>query len=586
MTESELGVYLSCVKVSGGVYIVVCLGSQDDRRACDRGRFIANCPGDMVFTTVEEGGRDLLCFPVSQAEMLYESLRNMPQTQLCMAVPQSVLKWLTCNDEMHEEEHKRMVVALHRLPVYALLTESQRGVVRGIVMRGGRGFNCSEMGMGKTIMTITVLAYYGGTSLVVCPATLADNWVAEVRKFTPDIPVRRYRGGHESEEPRGGGGITVISYMKLSRSSCVDARYVSVVLDECHQIKSRVSLRAKAAVKVCRRAKRCMCLSGTPMSKSADLFMPFGALFPTLFPVFTTLDARFPPRAKTAHVHTDARGGSRFGFGDRYCSPTRVCIGRGKFQYKYDGASFPWELHSILRECTWRLRKADMVTPLPKKTRVHLYLEGITCPPALQSRWDALDVKKQAGGGNGEIMTIVRETCAAKRSAVVQYMRNLHQGNAFLKEKFLVFCHFRDTVTALDASFREMSIPHVVITGRTPPNVRQSLVNDFQEDEHIRVAILSISAAGVGLNLFAASQVIFAEMTWNDKEVLQAEDRAHRQGQTRDVTVTYLLLSHSVDEIIWGVIARKQRVAALVVDSVHLPLVALHSRAPKRQRHF
>ncbi|KAE8735641.1 Detected protein of confused Function [Hibiscus syriacus] len=95
------------------------------------------------------------------------------------------------------------------------------------------------------------------------------------------------------------------------------------------------------------------------------------------------------------------------------------------------------------------------------------------------------------------------------------------------------------------------------IDGTTPATARQALVNDFQEKDAIKAAVLSIKAGGVGLTLTAASTVIFAELSWTPGDLIQAEDRAHRIGQVSSVNIYYLLANDTVDDIIWDVVQHK-----------------------------
>lgn len=88
----------------------------------------------------------------------------------------------------------------------------------------------------------------------------------------------------------------------------------------------------------------------------------------------------------------------------------------------------------------------------------------------------------------------------------------------------------------------------IYIDGSTPKTRRQPIVDTFNTDEDICLAIMSISACGVGMNITSASHVIFAELLWCDKMMLQAEDRVHRSGQEKTVVIEYLLVKHSIDE--------------------------------------
>lgn len=149
---------------------------------------------------------------------------------------------------------------------------------------------------------------------------------------------------------------------------------------------------------------------------------------------------------------------------------------------------------------------------------------------------------------------------------------------------------------------------YIRIDGATPPTVRSGLVESFQKNEDVRVAILSIRAAGVGLTLTAASTVVFAEMTWTPGEIIQAEgvsetllpikvpnnmtalvyvidkhlccpaDRAHRIGQLNSVNVYFLHVKNSIDDIIWSSIQNKLEKLGQTLDGIDQTLELCQSR--------
>jgi hypothetical protein len=130
-------------------------------------------------------------------------------------------------------------------------------------------------------------------------------------------------------------------------------------------------------------------------------------------------------------------------------------------------------------------------------------------------------------------------------------------------EKVIVFSCFDEPLQKLAKDFGETA---VLLTGRTPANTRQSLVDRFQEDPTIRVFLANIIAGGVGLNLTAASQVVFNDLDWVPANHWQAEDRAYRIGQTRTVNVTYLIGTGTVDDFVQSVLEAKGALVSAVVD--------------------
>ena len=109
------------------------------------------------------------------------------------------------------------------------------------------------------------------------------------------------------------------------------------------------------------------------------------------------------------------------------------------------------------------------------------------------------------------VMELYRDTGAAKLPLVTAYIKDLLESDV----KFLVFAHHQDVMDGIANVLRTNGVDHIRIDGRTPTVKRQEYAHHFQEDEGCRVALLSITAAGTGLNLTAANLIIFAELFWN-----------------------------------------------------------------------
>ena len=113
---------------------------------------------------------------------------------------------------------------------------------------------------------------------------------------------------------------------------------------------------------------------------------------------------------------------------------------------------------------------------------------------------------------------------------------------------------------------RKRKTQFIRIDGATPTTVRGGLVNQFQTVDAVRVAVLSIKAAGMGLTLTAASTVVFGELSWTPGDIVQAEDRAHRIGQASSVLVQFLHAKQSVDDVMWGSVQHKLENLGQVLD--------------------
>src|SRR6185503_5895171 len=130
-------------------------------------------------------------------------------------------------------------------------------------------------------------------------------------------------------------------------------------------------------------------------------------------------------------------------------------------------------------------------------------------------------------------------------------------------EKVIVFSCFDEPLQSLAKDFGDAA---VLLTGRTPTSKRQALVDRFQQDDSIRVFLANIIAGGIGLNLTAASQVVFNDLDWVPANHWQAEDRAYRIGQTRTVNVTYVIGTRTIDDFVQTVLETKGALVNAVVE--------------------
>jgi len=157
-------------------------------------------------------------------------------------------------------------------------------------------------------------------------------------------------------------------------------------------------------------------------------------------------------------------------------------------------------------------------------------------------------------------VTLARQTlAAAKVNATIDFVTGaVEQG-----EKVIVFSCFVEPMQKLAEAFGQSA---VVLTGKTPADKRQALVDRFQNDDSIRVFLANIIAGGIGTNLTAATQVVFNDLDWVPANHWQAEDRAYRIGQTRTVNVTYMVAADTIDDFVQSVLEKKGALVSAVVD--------------------
>uniref|UniRef100_A0A669DRW7 Zinc finger, RAN-binding domain containing 3 n=1 Tax=Oreochromis niloticus TaxID=8128 RepID=A0A669DRW7_ORENI len=370
------------------------------------------------------------------------------------------------------------------------------------------------------------------------------------------------REGVEFALSRNGRGIgsskvTVLGYGLLTTDArpLVEAlsrqRFAVVVVDESHYLKSRNAARTKILVPLIQSAKRAILLTGTPaLGRPEELFMQIDALYPKRFGTWTDYAKKYC----NAHY--------------RYFGPHR--------QWDCRGASNLEELHQRLSQIMIRRLKADVLSQLPPKIRqrIPFDLPKEAAKEALASfgEWERL--MKSLGSGVAttdnpftEVMGLVtqmyKQTAIAKAGAVKDYIKMMLEAEQL---KFLVFAHHLTMLQACTEAVIEAKAGYIRIDGSVPSSERIQLVHKFQSEPETRVAILSIQAAGQGLTFTAASHVVFAELYWNPGHIKQAEDRAHRIGQTSSVNVHYLIAKGTFDTVMWSMLNRKEKVTGSTLN--------------------
>lgn len=400
---------------------------------------------------------------------------------------------------------------------------------------GFGGILADEMGLGKSVQVISVmLARRGqGPSLVVCPASLVYNWVAEFEKFAPELDVVAVTGTAEERRQiraQRGHEVFVTSYDLLRRDveDYATEQLWCVVLDEAQYIKNHQTLAAKA-VKTLNASHR-IALTGTPVeNRLSELWSIFDFLMPGLL-------------------------GGYERFRDRYELP--IADGDEDAAHTLRSAVEPFVLRRL---------KADVLADLPEKLE-----QVVACrmPRAqrelYQAREQALreSIAGQEGALGGERMQVLaeltrlRQLCCDPRLVYEDYDGGSCKLDAIWQlvssaldahVKVLVFSQFTSFLSLIAERLDNEDTPYYTITGSTPKQRRLDLVNAFNDDD-TPVFLVSLRAGGTGLNLVGASVVIHADPWWNAAVQNQATDRAHRIGQTRDVTVYKVIAAHSIEE--------------------------------------
>ncbi|NXG06646.1 SMAL1 protein, partial [Sakesphorus luctuosus] len=420
--------------------------------------------------------------------------------------------------------------------VRSLMPFQREGVNFGI-SRNGRLLLADDMGLGKTIQAICIAAYYQKEwpLLVVTPSSVRFTWAEAFHRWLPSLSPGSTNVIVTGKDSLTGSLINIISFDLLSKmDKQLKSTFQVVIVDESHFLKNIKTARCQAAMPLLKAAKRVILLSGTPaMSRPAELYTQIAAVQPTFFPQFHH-------------------------FGLRYCDARKMPWG-----WDYSGSSNLTELKILLEESIMiRRLKSDVLSQLPTKQRKMV----VVAPEGISAKTKAAleaEAKKMAKGYKSKqqekeaLLVFFSRTAEAKIRSVVEYILELlESGN----NKFLVFAHHKIMLDSVVAELEKKHVEYIRIDGSTPSAERQSLCQKFQFSEKQVVAVLSLTAANMGLTLSAADLVVFAELFWNPGILIQAEDRAHRIGQTSSVNVHYLVARGTADDYLWPMIQEKIKV--------------------------
>lgn len=408
---------------------------------------------------------------------------------------------------------------------------------------GGRALIGDEMGTGKTIQTAAFLAYRKDLrpAVVVVPAVVSTNWVKELEAWTEGESVYRVKNGKD-EAPEG-TSIVVVTYdlVKQKKSKEDGTKEVAarddlksfnpkcVIADECHYLKNEKAQRTIAFLELAnhKSVESVVMLSGTPIvNRPKEFYTALSLLRPDEF-------------------------NSWFKFTERYCGGHYTDWG-----YKADGVTNTEELASRLKDCMIRRLKADVLEDLPAKLRGRVSVD-------IASK--ARTAYKKALNAADTTLTKITAGRHALGLAKIAPALELVKDYADQNKPLLLFAHHKDVLDGLCEGLNKEGLSYGRIDGSVNHERRGQLVDNFQAGQ-LDAMVLSVKAAGVGITLTKATDVLFVERSWTPADEEQAEDRAHRIGQTGSVTVRYLVVPGTLDEDMDDLIESKRTVLHAVLN--------------------
>ncbi|KAJ3291788.1 hypothetical protein HK104_005802 [Borealophlyctis nickersoniae] len=429
------------------------------------------------------------------------------------------------------------------------------------------GILADEMGLGKTIQTLSLITYLvekkrqNGPFLVIVPLSTLTNWVLEFEKWAPAISKVVYKGGPQerkrlANEVRAGNFnalLTTYEYIIKDRPVLSKVKWVYMIIDEGHRMKNANSKLSTTLMQYYNTRYR-LILTGTPLQNNLpELWALLNFILPKIFNSVKSFDEWFN-------------------------SPFRDS-GQERIELNEEEALLVIRrLHKVLRPFLLRRLKKDVEAELPDKVET-----VIKCPmSALQHRlYEQIRSKKTSFSGDGStrkkalnnLVMQFRKVCNHPYvfEEVEQMMnpskatdRNLFRvaGKFELLDRILpkffrsghrilMFFQMTQIMDIMEDYLRWRMYSYLRLDGHTKPEDRKSMLETFNRSENPPfIFLLSTRAGGLGLNLQTADTVVIFDSDWNPHQDLQAQDRAHRIGQTKEVRILRLITAKSVEETI------------------------------------
>jgi superfamily II DNA or RNA helicase len=469
--------------------------------------------------------------------------------------------------------------------LHGMLRPYQKAGVQWLHLLSGLGLGAclaDDMGLGKTIQVLSLLLVQRAKharrtkqlpSLLVAPASLLDNWMAELERFTPSLQARVVHPSAMTPDqlkqftPDRAAGLDLVitSYGSLLRMpSLAQVAWRFIILDEAQAIKNPNAKQTKAAKALTAQSR--IALTGTPVENHlGDLWSIFDVINPGLLGT--------------------ARQFKRYarGLSEREHNPYGP-------------------LRALVQPYILRRMKTDksVIADLPDKTEVKAFCslsrrQAALYAQAVQDLADRLaDADSiQRSGVVLATLTRLKQICnhpsqwlgdqawAEPDSGKWTRLREIAAVVAARQEKMLVFTQFREVTAPLASHLGGIfGRPGLVLHGDTPVKQRRALVQAFQTDEDVPFFVLSLKAGGAGLTLTAAAHVVHFDRWWNPAVENQATDRAFRIGQKQNVLVHKFVCRGTVEEKIDALIASKTGLAEqLLAGSGEVNLTAMSDDA-------
>lgn len=421
------------------------------------------------------------------------------------------------------------------------------------------GILADDMGLGKTLQVITLLLDYNvnskdeekKTSIVVCPSSLALNWLNEINKFAPILDAVVISGNAEDRAKKikelSKYDVIITSYDLLKRDievyNEVNYEFKYIIADEAQYIKNNNTQNFKAIKKI--KANTRFALTGTPIENSlAELW----SIFDFSMPGYLYSYRKFKENFETPII-------------------------KDSDLYKVK------KLKMLIEPFILRRVKEEVLTELPEKTVTVLNSEmeeeqqKVYMSYMAEAKEEVENELIVAGFEKNQMKILallmrLRQICchpslfinnydggSGKLNQCMEIIKDAVQGN----HKILLFSGYTSMFDIIEPELQNEGIKYFKLTGQTKVSERIELVDEFNENNDIKVFLISLKAGGTGLNLIGADMVIHYDPWWNISAENQATDRTYRIGQKNNVQVYKLITKNSIEEKIYELQQKKAK---------------------------
>ncbi|HWN27441.1 MAG TPA: DEAD/DEAH box helicase [Actinomycetospora sp.] len=523
--------------------------------------------------------------PLSSWELLDPLLRSFERagdgTPACMPLPEATSRKVPGGRELMPHQARLVAAAADGHRTFLL---------------------ADEPGLGKTAQALLAAeAAKAYPLLVVVPNVVKTNWLREAGLWATRRSATAIQGNGDSVD--GFADIVVVNYEVLDRHVgwLGDFGFRGMVVDEAHFIKNKTSQRSQHVLTLAERIRSftarplLMALTGTPLINDIEDFL-------AIWEFLGWIDDKKPrPDLMDALTETGLTPADPgFATAARRAVVDQGIVRRRKVDVAADiparrVADLPVELDGATGRSI-RAAERDLARRMVARYTDALAARGSGPTEGIDHdlvrRVATWEQKDAAGSSNGDnVFTMMRRIGQAKAALAADYATQLARSAG----KVVFFAKHVDVMDAAEETFARQGVRFSSIRGDQTPAVRQRNIDAFVDDPGVAVAVCSLTAAGVGINLQVASNIVLAELTWTAAEQTQAIDRSHRIGQSEPVTAWRIIAAQTIDARIAALIDDKAGLAAAALDgseeevgsstdAQHATLVALLTDALAAER--